>query len=177
MKTVLKDRELWFDGSVAVSEDQLITRMFSNKRSNHVLELTEAIRMFNDDHPDAVLQIKHICKELDMSWSIKLPSSEEIIDTIYAKFEHEIAKNNFTDYECKNRYRRIEDELSLFEKIGKIQYLACLLYIIEQFKEKQIVWNGRGSSAASYVLYLIGAHRVDSVKYDIDPIEFFKIKT
>ena len=144
LKTVLKDRELWFDGSIVVDEEQLISRMFSGKHCDFVIELTDAIQKFNLEHPDNKLSTKEACGDMDLSWSFKLPSSEEIIDTIYAKFEHEIAKNNFTDYECKNRYRRIEDELSLFEKIGKIQYLACLLYIIEQFKEKQIVWYGRG---------------------------------
>jgi DNA polymerase III alpha subunit len=42
-------------------------------------------------------------------------------------------------------------------------------------KENKIVWGvGRGSSVASYVLYLIGVHRIDSIKYDLDIREFLK---
>ena len=177
LKTVLKDRELWFDGSIVVDEEQLISRMFSGKHCDFVIELTNAIQKFNLEHPDNKLSTKETCGDMDLSWSVRLPSNEEIIDLIYLKFEREVMKNKFSNCERQRRYQRIEDELSLFERIEKIQYLACLLYIIEQFKKNGIVWNGRGSSAASYVLYLIGAHRVDSVKYNIDPIEFFKIKT
>jgi DNA polymerase III alpha subunit len=42
-------------------------------------------------------------------------------------------------------------------------------------KENNIVLGvGRGSSVASYVLYLLGVHRVDSLKYDLDIKEFLK---
>jgi len=43
------------------------------------------------------------------------------------------------------------------------------------FEENKVVWGtGRGSSCASYILYLIGIHQVDSVKYDLDLGEFFR---
>ena len=41
--------------------------------------------------------------------------------------------------------------------------------------ENEIIWGvGRGSSVASYVLYLLGVHRVDSMYYDLDPKEFLR---
>jgi DNA polymerase III alpha subunit len=37
------------------------------------------------------------------------------------------------------------------------------------------VWGvGRGSSVASYVLFLIGVHRIDSMKYNLDYKEFLR---
>jgi DNA polymerase III alpha subunit len=33
---------------------------------------------------------------------------------------------------------------------------------------------GRGSSIASYVLYLLGVHRIDSYKFNLDIKEFLK---
>ena len=33
---------------------------------------------------------------------------------------------------------------------------------------------GRGSSVASYILYLIGVHRIDSIKYNLDWKEFLR---
>jgi DNA polymerase III alpha subunit len=40
-------------------------------------------------------------------------------------------------------------------------------------RANNIVWGvGRGSSVASYVLFLIGIHKVDSLYYDL-PIEEF----
>ena len=44
-------------------------------------------------------------------------------------------------------------------------------------RENNIVWGvGRGSSVSSYVLYLIGVHKVDSIKYNLDVTEFLKDK-
>ena len=41
--------------------------------------------------------------------------------------------------------------------------------------EHQVIWGvGRGSSVASYVLYKLGVHRVDSMYYDLDPQEFLR---
>jgi DNA polymerase III alpha subunit len=42
-------------------------------------------------------------------------------------------------------------------------------------RSNNIVWGvGRGSSVASYVLYLLGVHKVDSIKYGLDIREFLK---
>jgi DNA polymerase III alpha subunit len=42
-------------------------------------------------------------------------------------------------------------------------------------RENDIVWGvGRGSSVASYTLYLIGVHKIDSIKYELDINEFLK---
>jgi DNA polymerase III alpha subunit len=48
-------------------------------------------------------------------------------------------------------------------------------YIVDTLRANNVVWGvGRGSSVASYVLHLIGVHKIDSVKYDIPIEEFFK---
>jgi len=50
-----------------------------------------------------------------------------------------------------------------------------ILYLIDHFTQHNIVWGvGRGSSCASYVLYLFGLHCVDCIKYNIDAKEFFR---
>jgi len=41
--------------------------------------------------------------------------------------------------------------------------------------ENRLIWGvGRGSSVASYVLYLLGVHRIDSMYYELDPEEFLR---
>ena len=40
-------------------------------------------------------------------------------------------------------------------------------------RKHELVWGvGRGSSVARYVLYLLGVHKVDSLKYNLDIKEF-----
>ena len=42
-------------------------------------------------------------------------------------------------------------------------------------RKNRVLWGvGRGSRVASYVLYLIGVHRVDSLYYDLPIDEFLK---
>ena len=72
-------------------------------------------------------------------------------------------------------YLRTEAELGVYEKRGLFSLLRFLVYLVDVMKERNIVWGvGRGSSVASYVLFLIGIHKVDSVKYKLDFNEFLK---
>jgi len=50
-----------------------------------------------------------------------------------------------------------------------------MIYLVDFMRENEIVWGvGRGSSVASYVLYLIGVHRIDSIKFGLDWREFLR---
>lgn len=70
---------------------------------------------------------------------------------------------------------RVLEELELFAKHDMIDLLCYLRYLVDTMKENNIVWGvGRGSSVASYCLYLLNVHRIDSIKYNLDIREFFK---
>jgi DNA polymerase III alpha subunit len=66
-------------------------------------------------------------------------------------------------------------ELSEFEQRDLLDLLKFLMYLVQTMRTNNIVYGvGRGSSVASYVLYLIGIHRIDSFKYNMDIKEFLK---
>lgn len=70
---------------------------------------------------------------------------------------------------------RVSLELELFIKHGMTDLLYYMKYLVDTLRLHKIVWGvGRGSSVASYVLYLIGVHKVDSLKYNLDIGEFLK---
>jgi len=47
--------------------------------------------------------------------------------------------------------------------------------MVDTFRKNNVVWGvGRGSSVSSYVLYLLGVHRVDSIKYKLNINEFLR---
>lgn len=72
---------------------------------------------------------------------------------------------------------RVTKELELFIQHGMFDLLFYLKYLVDTMRENNIVWGvGRGSSVASYVLYLIGVHKIDSIKYELDIHEFLKEK-
>ena len=70
---------------------------------------------------------------------------------------------------------RVEEELAQFKVRGMTNLLRYMIYLVDFMRENDIVWGvGRGSSVASYVLYLIGVHRIDSLKYNLDWREFLR---
>lgn len=70
---------------------------------------------------------------------------------------------------------RVTEELELFIQHGMFDLLFYLKYLVDTLRENKVLWGvGRGSSVASYVLYLIGVHKIDSLKYNLDIAEFLK---
>jgi DNA polymerase III alpha subunit len=56
-----------------------------------------------------------------------------------------------------------------------LDILNVMHYIVEVLRKNNIVWGvGRGSSVACYALYLLGVHKIDSIKYNLPIEEFFK---
>lgn len=77
----------------------------------------------------------------------------------------------------KENLDRLELELRLYKKHDMLPVLKAAKYIVDTLRKNSVVWGvGRGSSTASYVLHLLGVHRIDSVKYDLPIEEFFKEK-
>ena len=70
---------------------------------------------------------------------------------------------------------RVEEELAQFKVRGMNNLLRYMIYLVDYMRENDIVWGvGRGSSVASYVLYLIGVHRINSIQYCLDWREFLR---
>ena len=74
-----------------------------------------------------------------------------------------------------NEWNRTYEELEAFDERGMFPLLRYMVYLVDFMRENDIVWGvGRGSSVASYVLYLIGVHRIDSIQYGLDWREFLR---
>jgi len=77
--------------------------------------------------------------------------------------------------ETSEQKQRVDYELSLYKSHAMMDVLQFLKYMVDTLRKNNIVWGvGRGSSVASYVLYLLGVHKVDSIKYNLDPTEFMR---
>lgn len=71
--------------------------------------------------------------------------------------------------------QRAGAELLLYQEKNLIDLLKYLKYLVDVMKENDIIWGvGRGSSVSSYVLFLIGVHRIDSLYYNLDFREFLR---
>jgi DNA polymerase III alpha subunit len=77
--------------------------------------------------------------------------------------------------ETQEELQRIGQELLLYQERDLFPLLQQLKYIVDTWRKNNIIWGvGRGSSVASYALYLIGVHRINSLYYDLDIKEFLK---
>jgi hypothetical protein len=78
---------------------------------------------------------------------------------------------------CKTdaELQRCGQELLLYQERNLFDLLRYLKYLVDTMREHQLIWGvGRGSSVASFVLYKLGVHRIDSMFYDLDPEEFLR---
>jgi DNA polymerase III alpha subunit len=78
---------------------------------------------------------------------------------------------------CKSEseLQRCGAELLLYQERDLFDLLRYLKYLVDVMQTNNIIWGvGRGSSVASFVLYKLGVHRIDSLHYNLNPSEFLR---
>jgi DNA polymerase III alpha subunit len=71
--------------------------------------------------------------------------------------------------------QRVAEELLLYQDKNLFPLLCYCKYLVDTMRKHNIVWGvGRGSSVSSYVLFLIGIHKIDSIFYDLSIDEFLR---
>ena len=79
--------------------------------------------------------------------------------------------------QCQNdaELQRAGSELLLYQERDMFMLLKYLKYLVDTMRINNIVWGvGRGSSVSSFVLFLIGVHKINSLYYDLPIEEFLK---
>jgi DNA polymerase III alpha subunit len=78
---------------------------------------------------------------------------------------------------CDNdaELQRVGQELLLYQERNLFDLLRYLKYLVDVMTDNNLIWGvGRGSSVASFVLYKLGVHRVNSLYYNLDISEFLR---
>jgi DNA polymerase III alpha subunit len=89
--------------------------------------------------------------------------------------ELDIAKYVLDQCTSEAELQRAGEELILFQERNMFVLLQYLKYLVDTMRKHNIVWGvGRGSSVASFVLFLLGVHRINSLYYDLSIDEFIK---
>lgn len=117
-----------------------------------------------EPYKELTISLEQFDQELQSNWFMP----QEYIDFDIAKFVLDLCK---TEAELQ----RVGDELLKFQDRGMFPLLRYCKYLVDTMRKNNIVWGvGRGSSVSSYVLYLIGIHRINSIHYDLSIDEFLK---
>ena len=89
--------------------------------------------------------------------------------------ELDIAKYILSLCQTDAELQRVGKELLLYQERDMFVLLQYLKYLVDTMRANNIVWGvGRGSCVASFVLFLIGVHKINSLYYDLPIEEFLK---
>lgn len=123
-----------------------------------------------DPVPDLIAQTLHTCTveqfhaQLQKNWH--MPDEYKTLD---------IASHVLGLCQDQAELQRCGAELLLYQERDLFDLLRYLKYLVDVMQKNKIIWGvGRGSSVASYVLYLLGVHRINSLYYNLDIQEFLR---
>ena len=164
-QTIVNEQDIvhnWLSGnntpaSVVVEDDSFIN-IYNNWCQNY--DINDFIETSLENNSDKYIQQ---CTHID-NWN--MPDEYKNIDI----------EQYFEDL-CNSAEEnaRVRMEMHEFKQRGMYPVLKFLKYLVDTCDKNNVVLGvGRGSSVASYCLYLLGVHRINSIKYELDIKEFLK---
>jgi len=165
--------------------------LFATKEALDLIYSGESINQMMLDDPTETsrynanathFELDRILKPLQINMPVDeyhaLLSSTWLIPENYANMDIEVYLTNQLIQRKLNSdlyIGRLADELTEYRDRNMIQILLYLVYAMDVCKEVNLVTGiGRGSSVSSLVLYLIGTHHIDPVKYNLSYKEFLR---
>lgn len=148
--------------NIDVLEHLLVDHTVDLETAAHILENVPAFVRYDELAQQQTLQEwDHRCQA---TWY--MPEKYKQLDIA----EHVLSLCS-TDAELQ----RCGQELMLFQERNLFDLLRYLVYLVDVMRENRLIWGvGRGSSVASYVLYKLGVHRINSLYYELNPAEFLR---
>lgn len=162
------------NGNVVYFTDSLIEMLYNGEIPSEIL--------YPQDDPDVVAFNKFSYENLDdiyytLPTSIKT-TQERKEDWFYPDRYDEINLYEYFEKLIDNndlQKNRIYQEINLYKEKGFEKFLRFCIFLSDKIKENDwVIGVGRGSSCASYLLFLLKIHLVDSLKYNLDIKEFLK---
>lgn len=173
----LKGRIVDDYGQVIFDENGIMEMLYHNKPLNNVVvDNIETIFQYSEQQLERGLDIPFDVYEKPSKtieeWDDNRRNNWLIPDEFKNLDLKEYLLNKCTSNIEKDR---VIHELKLFEERNMFDLLRTIIWMVECWRRDKVVWGvGRGSSVASYCLFLIGIHRVNSLQYNLDIEEFLK---
>ncbi len=155
-------------GRMFLEDNDIIELMLANRRVKILPSNKNSYIKFEGECKKYGITTPFTLDEDSESINWKLPKEFQNLDIFdYIRTKH-IGLN-------KDQLQRVSEELKEFEKRNLTDLLRFLCYFVTILRSNNVIYGvGRGSSIASYVLYLLGVHRIDSYKFNLDIKEFLK---
>ena len=164
-------------GRTFATSDELCNLLYKNPNIDLSLFLVEDPQDFNKSRAELHADVPNL------KGYVTLADSVEIFDERFQskwRMSDEYKELDIAEYVlslCTQDYelQRVGEELLLFQERNLFNLLRYMKYLVDTLRKNNIVWGvGRGSSVASYVLFLLGVHKINSIYYDLSIDEFLK---
>ena len=166
-KIQLANRTLWYDGTTEIEPDKIPNLILSGVPISKIASsyINSDVTRFNQLEEIQLETAKTENRPFDLSWQIP---KEYLEMDIVTKIKSLV--DSYPDV-----YKsRASLELNEISRRNLEDLFRTIFYIVDTFKQNDCMWGvGRGSSCASLILFLIGLHKVDPIKFGIDASEFF----
>lgn len=163
-------------GQIILTESELCDEYLKNPDKQFLSTLVDKPILF-----DSNLELEKIPELLEYNVStMSMSEFDQVNQTVWLMPEQykqmDIAKYVLDKCKSDAELQRVGQELLLYQELGMFSLLQYLKYLVDIMKANDIVWGvGRGSSVASFVLYLLEVHKINSLHYDLDIVEFLKV--
>ena len=164
-------------GDYVLDEKEVVEVLYNNPNVDLTKVNITEVQKFNEAVESLYIDTEKLAQytepnvsveEFDTQYQQNWHMPQEYKDLDIAKYLLDLCSNDA-------ELQRVGHELLEYQKIDFFDALRFLKYFVDTMRENNVVWGvGRGSSVASHVLYLLGVHKIDSLKYNLDPDEFFK---
>jgi len=166
-----------YSNPLLTKEDGRRALLYGHSISNAILDDEEEVRLFNKNSEQILGVAERMLNPLDGNMDVQAYHDLCAADWNIPEFYKILNVESFLLAKCKTEIEieRVNLEYAMFKERKLIPLLQFLVFIVDHMRDEDIVWGvGRGSSVASYCLYLLGVHKVDSIKYELPIEEFLK---
>lgn len=151
-------------GFAFVTDDDLVELLLEQRKVKILPSNLSTWNEFDKNCKSNKIENPFVLAEDNLSWNMPIEYKNMDIE------QHLLSKCT-----TNSQINRVNEELKLFKERDLFELLKFLVYFVDVIKSNNVIYGvGRGSSVASYCLYLLGVHRVDSLKYNLDIKEFLK---
>lgn len=168
-------------GQLLITSDELVDELYRNP--NLKIENFQLLdpEVYNIAVGQLHLDYPQIRRYLPLDYREEV--TQELFDHVQQENWHmpdeyktlDIAQHVLNLCKTEPELQRVGQELLLYQERDLFNLLRYLKYFVDTMRKNNIVWGlGRGSSTASYVLYLLGVHKINSLYYDLPIEEFLK---
>lgn len=168
-------------GQLIITSDELVDEVYRNPDLK-----IENFQLVDPENYNTAITLLHldyslVRKYLPVDYKEEVP--QELFDHVQQQTWHmpaeyielDIAQHVLDLCKTQEELQRVGTELLLYQERDLFNLLRYLKYFVDTMRKNNVVWGlGRGSSVASYILFLLGVHKINSLYYDLPIEEFLK---